>query len=201
MAAARAWLGRPLGRLLWRADVRRFYGERRRVLELSERGVVLDAPCGAGALFPAPPPSADGVPCYVALDLSTLMLARARRAAGTRGLERVHLVRADAHCLPFVDRVFDLVITHNGLHCYADPARALGELARVLKPGGALRGSAIVAGAGRRPDLVIRVALRLGMFQSRLEPGDVAGWLRGAGLEEVRIEASGAVSFFSAQRG
>ncbi|MBO0707939.1 MAG: class I SAM-dependent methyltransferase [Candidatus Dormibacteraeota bacterium] len=198
--AARAWLGRPLARLLWRADVRRFYGERRRLLELSERSLVLDVPCGAGALFPRPRLSTGAGPCYVALDVSTLMLARARRTANARGLQRVHLVQADAHELPFVAGAFDLVVTHNGLHCYSEPARAVRELARVLKPGGVVRGSTIAGGAGRRPDLVIRAALRLGMFRSRLEPGDVAAWLRGAALEDVSVDASGAVNFFSARR-
>lgn len=198
--AAREWLGRPLARLLWRADVRRFYGERRRLRDLPSRSLVLDVPCGAGALFPRPGPTAGGEPCYVALDVSTLMLARARRAAKARGLERVHLVRADARNLPFVAGAFDLVVSHNGLHCYTDPSSAVRELARVLKPGGAVRGSTIVGGAGWRPDLVIRAALRLGMFRSRLQPGDVGAWLRGAELEDISLEASGAVRFFSARR-
>lgn len=198
--AARAWVGRPLARVLWRAGVRRFYGERRRLLELSERSLVLDVPCGAGALFPRAAPSGRAGPCCVALDASPLMLARARRVAAARGLDRVHLVRADAHRLPFVAGAFDLVLTHNGLHCYAEPPRAVRELARVLKPGGAVRGSTIVAGAGRWTDLVIRAALGLGMFQFRIQPGDVPAWLCDAGLEGVTVEASGAVSFFSAHR-
>ena len=198
--AARPWLGRPLARLLWHADVRGFYGERRRLRELSGRSAVLDVPCGAGALFPVRAPPTRPEPCYVALDISDLMLARARRAAAACGLERVQLVQADAQHLPFVSGAFDLVVTHNGLHCYPEPPRAVRELARVLSPGGEVRGSAIVAGAGRWPDLMIGAALRLGMFQSRLGPGEVAAWLGAAGLEEVRVEPSGAVSFFSARR-
>lgn len=198
--AARVWLGRPLGWLLWRADMRSFYRERRRVLELPERSVVLDVPCGAGALFP-PRASADGRgPCCVGLDVSDLMLARARRTATAAGPGRVHLVRADAHRLPFVAGAFDLVLTHNGLHCYAEPPRAVREVARVLKPGCTVRGSTVVAGAGRWPDLMIRAALGLGMFRSRLRPGEVARWLRDAGLEDVRVQPSGAVSFFEARR-
>lgn len=198
--AARPWLGRPLAHLLWRADARRFYAERRRVLELSEQSLVLDAPCGAGALFPAPAAAANGGPCYVALDISDVMLARARRVAAGLGPGRVHFVRADAHHLPFTTGAFDLVLCHNGLHCFPEPARAVDELARVVKRGGTVRGSAVVAGAGRRPDLMIRAALRLGMFASHLQPGDIAAWLRDAALEDVSVEPSGAMNFFSAQR-
>lgn len=196
--AARAWVGRPLARLLWRADVRRFYGERRRLLDLPQDALVLDVPCGAGALFPRPAASALPGPRHVALDVSDLMLGRGRRAAGARHLVGVRFVRADAHRLPFAASTFDLVITHNGLHCYTDPSRAARELARVLKPGGTVRGSAIVTGAGRRPDLMIEAALRLGMFQYRLDQGEVARWLRSAGLQGVSVERSGAVLFFSA---
>lgn len=199
-AAARAWLGRPLARVLWGADVRRFYGERQRLHELPEHSVVLDVPCGAGALFPKPSSAAGPAPFYVALDLSNLMLTRSRRTARTRRLTRVQLVRADAHELPFVDGVFDLVLTHNGLHCYANPLRAVREVTRVLKPDGAVRGSAIVSGNGRRTDLVIDTALWLGMFGARLQPGEVAAWLRGAGLEDVVVTAAGAIRFFSARR-
>lgn len=198
--AARAWLGRPLARLLWGADVRRFYGERRGHVDLAERSVVLDVPCGAGALFGWPPPSDEPGPRYLAVDRSPLMLARARRVARVRRLDRVHLVRADALELPLADATVDLVLAHNSLHCYGEPARAVQEMTRVLAPGGAVRGSVIIAGAGRRSDLVIRAALRLGMFRSRVRSADLATWLRAAGLCDVTIEPSGAFTLFSARR-
>ena len=197
--AARAWLGRPLAHLLWRADVSRFYGERLRLRELPEPRAILDVPCGAGVLLGGRDPPRRPRPRYVGVDLSNLMLARARRVAARR-LAQVHLVRADAQQLPFADGAFDLVLAHNSMHCFPEPARAVRELARVLAPQGVLRGTAIVAGAGRRPDLVIRAALWLGMFSSRLQSDDVEAWLRGSGLGEVAVEASGAFRFFSARR-
>jgi ubiquinone/menaquinone biosynthesis C-methylase UbiE len=33
------------------------------------------------------------------------------------------------------------VVTCAGLHCFPDPAAAIGEMARVLRPGGELRGT------------------------------------------------------------
>jgi ubiquinone/menaquinone biosynthesis C-methylase UbiE len=44
----------------------------------------------------------------------------------------------------FDDASFDLCVTYNGLHCLPDPRAALGELTRVLKPGGTLRGTSCV---------------------------------------------------------
>jgi len=53
------------------------------------------------------------------------------------------LVQADVHHLPFrftppPDPGFDLVVCHNSFPHFADKPAALGELARVLRPGGGL---------------------------------------------------------------
>lgn len=49
---------------------------------------------------------------------------------------------ADAHCLPFADDSFDLVFTVAVFEHLRNPLRAMQEVARVLKPGGELLGSA-----------------------------------------------------------
>lgn len=71
------------------------------------------------------------------IDLSDAMLdiARARSA----NLERlVTLQQADAHALPFQDVTFDTVVCTFGLCAIPDYARAIDEMARVLRPRGAL---------------------------------------------------------------
>jgi len=45
---------------------------------------------------------------------------------------------ADATELPFGDGTFDAAIISNALHITPDPAKALGSISRVLKPGGLL---------------------------------------------------------------
>jgi len=73
----------------------------------------------------------DGAWC-VACDFSLGMLHA--------GLHRGALPRVagDALRLPFADRAFDAVTISFGLRNVADPAAALGELARVTRPGGRL---------------------------------------------------------------
>jgi SAM-dependent methyltransferase len=51
------------------------------------------------------------------------------------GLRYVH---GDAEDLPFQDGVFDAVVNIESSHCYGDMARFLGEVRRVLRPGGCL---------------------------------------------------------------
>jgi ubiquinone/menaquinone biosynthesis C-methylase UbiE len=74
---------------------------------------------------------------HVGLDRSAPMLRLARRRAAALGLAQP-LVRADALRLPFRDGAVDGVIGHSVLYLLDDPARALAEVRRVLRPGGGL---------------------------------------------------------------
>lgn len=51
---------------------------------------------------------------------------------------RIHLAQADVMALPFAAQRFDAVIVVHVLHLVADPQRTVNELARVLRPGGAV---------------------------------------------------------------
>jgi ubiquinone/menaquinone biosynthesis C-methylase UbiE len=50
----------------------------------------------------------------------------------------VKIIRADLNHLPFSDRSFDLIFSRSVLEHLKDPCRTFRELARVLKPGGAM---------------------------------------------------------------
>jgi demethylmenaquinone methyltransferase/2-methoxy-6-polyprenyl-1,4-benzoquinol methylase len=65
----------------------------------------------------------------VVCDPSGRMLAKARR----KGLDGI---RGRAEALPFSDAAFDRVLVVDALHHFADPPSAMGEIARVLRPGG-----------------------------------------------------------------
>jgi demethylmenaquinone methyltransferase/2-methoxy-6-polyprenyl-1,4-benzoquinol methylase len=74
----------------------------------------------------------------VGLDQSVDMLAEAKRrlAADPAASARVELVTGEAENLPFADAEFD-ALTFTYLWRYLDdPARTMGELARVVRPGG-----------------------------------------------------------------
>jgi ubiquinone/menaquinone biosynthesis C-methylase UbiE len=73
------------------------------------------------------------------LDLTPAMLARAQDKIAAAGLsERIALRQGDASSLPWPDARFDLVISLEALEFFPRPRRALAEMSRVLKPGGAL---------------------------------------------------------------
>jgi ubiquinone/menaquinone biosynthesis C-methylase UbiE len=186
------------GRALWGLDVNRLWTSIGELSREQEGATILDVPCGGGVAFRALSP--DRSPRYVAADLSPVMLERAVGRARRLGLDRVEFVQADVTALPFPDGSFDVCVTYNGLHCFPDPARAVAEFARVLRPGGVLRGTTVVRGAGRRYDAIVRLMRQAGVFGPTGTIEDFARWLAEAGLTEVRVAGPGAVVTLSAHR-
>jgi ubiquinone/menaquinone biosynthesis C-methylase UbiE len=70
---------------------------------------------------------------YVGLDLTHAMLRHAIPRAGHVDFAPV---RGDAQDLPFAAGSFDVAVLHLILAVVPDPAKCLGEIARVLRPGG-----------------------------------------------------------------
>ncbi|MBW4655039.1 MAG: L-histidine N(alpha)-methyltransferase [Kaiparowitsia implicata GSE-PSE-MK54-09C] len=94
---------------------------------------VLDLGCGTGTLIHhllAQVPEAS----YVGLDSSPEMLRVARQKLP----EAVRLYQGTAEQLPFPGECFDVVLSTNAFHYFREPAQALQEMNRVLKPSGRL---------------------------------------------------------------
>jgi ubiquinone/menaquinone biosynthesis C-methylase UbiE len=74
----------------------------------------------------------------VGLDYADAMCRLARKKAAAVGDDRLHFVRGDAEHLPFEDASFDVLTCSNSFHHYPHQAAAIGEMRRVLRPGGRL---------------------------------------------------------------
>jgi ubiquinone/menaquinone biosynthesis C-methylase UbiE len=74
----------------------------------------------------------------VATDISPAMVARLRVRVEETALQGVECAVMSAYELDAPHGSFDGVFCANALHVMDDPARALGEFRRVLKPGGML---------------------------------------------------------------
>ena len=74
----------------------------------------------------------------VGVDLSREMLAVARANLERAGLGNCSLRQGDMYQLPLASERFDAAVFHQVLHYAEDPARAIREAGRVLKPGGRL---------------------------------------------------------------
>jgi ubiquinone/menaquinone biosynthesis C-methylase UbiE len=101
-----------------------------------------------------------------------------------------YVVRSPAEQLPFADDSFDFVVSTLVLCTVNDPDRALGELRRVLKPGGQLLFLEHVRGEGER---LARWQDRLQPLQVRLGHGchcnrDTLANIKGAGFSVLDLE-------------
>ncbi len=109
---------------------------------LKPESVILDAGCGAGHTSLAFAPRVARV---IACDFTAAMLEQVETLARERGVHNVAAQLADVERLPFPAHSFDLVVTRYSAHHWPHPQRALAEFRRLLKPGGGLLISDIVA--------------------------------------------------------
>jgi len=113
----------------------------------------------------------------IGIDLSPEMLGFARAHLEQAGIEHCSVRQGDLYDLPLQDETADLVTLHQVLHYLDDPAAAVAEAARVLKPGGRLL---IADFAPHELDFLReeQAHRRLGFAE-----GEVKGWLAEAGLD------------------
>jgi demethylmenaquinone methyltransferase/2-methoxy-6-polyprenyl-1,4-benzoquinol methylase len=167
---------------------------------------VLDACCGTGDLALADERAGGTV---TGLDFSEPMLERARRKSTS-----IEWIQGDALALPFEDGSFDAVTVGFGVRNVTDVERGLGELRRVLRPGGRVGILDITTPRGGLRffygvwfDRVVPLLGKLlpgGMAYTYLPasvrrfPGaeELAGLIRAAGFEQVgyRLFAGGIVA-------
>ena len=104
-------------------------------LSIPPGGVALDIGSGPGNVTAALARAAGPEGLALGIDISEPMLDRAvRNEAGPQ----VGFVKADAQRLPLRDNTVDAVVSTAVLQLVPNPAAALAEIARVLRPGGRL---------------------------------------------------------------
>lgn len=108
-----------------------------RAADVKPGDAALDVACGTGDLTQALARTAASR--VVGVDFTPAMLDLARRKRSQLPApvaSRIEYVEGDAQALPFPDATFDAATIAFGLRNVAEPARAIAELARVLRPGG-----------------------------------------------------------------
>jgi arsenite methyltransferase len=153
------------------------------VADLHEGETVLDLGSGAGAdvLISANRVGATGK--AIGLDMTDEMLDLARRNAAEAGVENVEFLRGYIEDIPLPNSSVDVVISNCVINLSADKGEVLREAARVLRPGGRLAISDVIADTDMdrttREDMqqwtgCIAGALTRGQFEAALADASLA---------------------------
>ncbi len=141
---------------------------------------VADVGAGPGFLAAGIAPVVARVHC---VDSSAAMLDRAKANLAAFANVRYHV--SDGERLPLPDGSVDAVVANMYLHHAPDPSEALGEMARVLRPGGRL----VLTDLDSHSEEWMRAEMAdvwLGF-----DRGQVREWLGQAGLEQVDVDCCG----------
>lgn len=126
----------------------------------------------------------------VGVDYGSGAVAEANRLAAERGLaERASFVQGDAEALPFADASFDAVICECSLCTFPDKPTAVAEIARVLRPGGRLVVSDVIAEHDRLPDSLRGAMATVACVGSALPLAGYRELLAEAGFEPIANES------------
>jgi len=127
------------------------------------------------------------------VELEPRYCARLRRDLG----ERVPVIQADATDMPFADGRFSGVVCFTMLHHLPSPElqdRLLGEVARVLAPGG------IFAGTDNLGTGLVFKLIHIGDTLVPVDPDRLSGRISGVGLTASRVDKSARSFRFSAHK-
>jgi len=145
---------------------------------LGDDMVVADLGCGTGQVAQALAPLVAQV---IAVDASAVMLRAAKKRLAEH--DNVELRPGTLEALPLEDATLDAATMFLVLHHVDDPARAVTEVARALKPGGRL----IIV--DMLPHDREEYRAQMGHLWLGFRDADVIELLNGAGFEGVRLTA------------
>ena len=122
------------------------------------------------------------------LDMTDEMLTLARRNAETARAENVHFLKGLIEDIPLPGESVDVVISNCVVNLSTDKAAVLHEIARVLRPGGRLGISDVVAEDRLGPDERAARGSFVGCIAGALSETEYRDGLASAGLTDVSVE-------------
>jgi arsenite methyltransferase len=158
------------------------------VAELGEGETVLDLGSGGGidVILSAKRVGPAGV--AYGLDMTDEMLALARRNAAEAEVTNVHFLKGVIEQVPLPAESVDVVISNCVINLSVDKPAVLTEMARVLKPGGRVGVSDVVAEDHLSADERAQRGSYVGCIAGALSRSEYVAGLEAAGFEDVSVE-------------
>lgn len=158
------------------------------VAELREGETVLDLGSGGGIDVILSARRVGPIGTAYGLDMTDEMLALARKNAAEAGVANVHFLKSVIEQIPLPADSVDVVISNCVINLSVDKAAVLTEIARVLKPGGRIGISDVVAENHLTPEQRTERGSFVGCIAGALSMSEYEAGLEAAGFEEVSVE-------------
>jgi arsenite methyltransferase len=158
------------------------------VAELREGEIVLDLGSGGGidVILSARRVGPNGA--AYGLDMTDEMLALAQRNVAESGLTNVHLLKGVIEQIPLPADSVDVVISNCVVNLSVDKPAVLAEIGRVLRPGGRIGISDVVAEDRLSPAERAERGSYVGCIAGALSKGEYEAGLEAAGFHQVTVE-------------
>jgi arsenite methyltransferase len=128
------------------------------------------------------------------LDMTDEMLTLAQRNAAEAGAENVEFLKGQIEAIPLPAESVDVVISNCVVNLAADKPSVFREIARVLRPGGRIGISDIVAEHGLTAEQRAERGSYVGCIAGALSIGEFEAGLQAVGLTDVSVIPTHAVA-------
>jgi arsenite methyltransferase len=156
--------------------------------EIGEGEVVLDLGSGAGIDILLAARKVGPTGKVIGVDMTYEMLARAEENIAASGLDNVEVRKGIIEAMPVADAAVDWVISNCVINLSPEKPRVFAEIARVLKPGGRMLVSDIVA--EDLPEWVLESSeLYSSCVSGAIGEQEYIAGLQAAGLTDVEVRA------------
>ena len=125
----------------------------------------------------------------IGVDMTPDMLSKARSNAEKTGTNNVEFRLGEIENLPVADNTADIIMSNCVINLSPEKSKVYREALRILKPGGRLAISDIVATAPLPPDIQQNLALVSACVGGAATIDDTKEMLREAGFTDIRIKA------------
>jgi arsenite methyltransferase len=158
------------------------------VAELREGETVLDLGSGGGIDVILSAKRVGALGLAYGLDMTEEMLALARKNAADAGVTNVHFLKGVIEQIPLPADSVDVVISNCVINLSVDKPAVLTEIARVLKPGGRIGVSDIVAEDELSPEQRAERGSYVGCIAGALSKSEYLAGLGAAGFAQVTVD-------------